>query len=128
MAKKQYFGLKYPFTNNCIEKYELDLNKSQTERVTSELLHLLFTPRGQRLRKPNYGTDLIKFIFEPNDGSTWQGVKNEIQDSVQTWIRGVVLNDIQVVASEDGLSIYVRIDYSVTEGNYTYTNSVVVEV
>jgi uncharacterized protein len=128
MAKKQYFGLKYPFTNNCIEKYELDLNKSQTERVTSELLHLLFTPKGQRLRKPNYGTDLIKFIFEPNDGSTWQGVKNEIQDSVQTWIRGVVLNDIQVVASEDGLSIYVRIDYSVTEGNYTYTNSVVVEV
>lgn len=128
MAKKQYFGLKYPFTNNCIEKYELDLNKSQTERVTSELLHLLFTPKGQRLRKPNYGTDLIKYIFEPNDGSTWQGVKNEIQDSVQEWIRGVVLNDIQVVASEDGLSIYVRIDYSVTEGNYTYTNSVVVEV
>lgn len=128
MAKKQYFGLKYPFTNNCIEKYELDLNTSQEDKVTSELLHLIFTPKGQRLRKPNYGTDLIRYIFEPNDETAWAAIKKEIQESVSKWINNVNLNDIQVVSTEEGNEIYVRIDYSVIDGNYTYDKSIAVEI
>ena len=128
MIKKQYFDFKYPFTNDCMEKYEFDLNNNQRERVASDLLHLLFTPKGQRLRLPDYGTNLIQYIFEPNDESIWPEVKQEIQDTVRKWIYGVDLNDIQVMASEDGTEIYVRVDYSVTEGNLTYNNSIAVEI
>lgn len=128
MIKKQYFDIKYPFTNDCMEKYEFDLNNNQRERVASDLLHLLFTPKGQRLRLPDYGTNLIQYIFEPNDESIWPEVKREIQDTVRKWIYGVDLNDIQVMASEDGTEIYVRVDYSVTEGNLTYNNSIAVEI
>ena len=128
MKKKQYFDLKYPFTNDCMEKYEFDLNNNQRERVASDLLHLIFTPKGQRLRLPDYGTNLIQYIFEPNDESVWPGVKKEIQDTVRKWIYGVNLDDIQVMASEDGTEIYVRVDYSVTEGNLTYKNSIAVEI
>lgn len=128
MIKKQYFDIKYPFTNDCMEKYEFDLNNNQRERVASDLLHLLFTPKGQRLRLPDYGTNLIQYIFEPNDESIWPEVKQEIQDTVRKWIYGVDLNDIQVMASEDGTEIYVRVDYSVTEGNLTYNNSIAVEI
>ena len=128
MKKKQYFDLKYPFTNDCMEKYEFDLNNNQRERVASDLLHLIFTPKGQRLRLPDYGTNLIQYIFEPNDESIWPEVKKEIQDTVRKWIYGVDLNDIQVMASEDGTEIYVRVDYSVTEGNLTYNNSIAAEI
>ena len=128
MKKKQYFDFKYPFTNDCMEKYEFDLNNNQRERVASDLLHLIFTPKGQRLRLPDYGTNLIQYIFEPNDKSIWPEVKQEIQDTVRKWIYGVDLNDIQVMASEGGTEIYVRVDYSVTEGNLTYNNSIAVEI
>ena len=128
MIKKQYFDFKYPFTNDCMEKYEFDLNNNQRERVASDLLHLIFTPKGQRLRLPDYGTNLIQYIFEPNDESIWPEVKQEIQDTDRKWIYGVDLNDIQVMASEDGTEIYVRVDYSVTEGNLTYNNSIAVEI
>ena len=128
MIKKQYFDFKYPFTNDCMEKYEFDLNNNQRERVASDLLHLIFTPKGQRLRLPDYGTNLIQYIFEPNDESIWPEVKQEIQDTVRKWIYGVDLDDIQVMASEDGTEIYVRVDYSVTEGNLTYNNSIAVEI
>ena len=47
MVIKQYFDIKYPFTNDCIEKYEFDLNKSEKEKVASELLHLIFTQIGR---------------------------------------------------------------------------------
>ena len=88
MKKKQYFDLKYPFTNDCMEKYEFDLNNNQRERVASDLLHLIFTPKGQRLRLPDYGTNLIQYIFEPNDESIWPEVKKEIQDTVRKWNYG----------------------------------------
>ena len=128
MKKKQYFDFKYPFTNDFMEKYEFDLNNNQRERVASDLLHLIFTPKGQRLRLPDYGTNLIQYIFEPNDESIWPEVKQEIQDTVRKWIYGVDLNDIQVMASEDGTEIYVRVDYSVTEGNLTSNNSIAVQI
>jgi phage baseplate assembly protein W len=128
MSRKQYFDIKYPFTNDGTERYEFDLNSSQKERVASDILHVIFTPKGQRLRKPNFGTDLIKYIFEPNDSTTWGGVKKEIQDSVEKWVSGVKLNNIEVLASDDGIQVYVRIDYSVKQGQSIYNNSIVVEI
>lgn len=128
MAKKQYFGIKYPFTNVSVEKYELDLNNSEHEAITSELLHLIFTPKGQRLRKPNFGTNLIKFIFETNNSDTWVGVKQEIQSSVSEWLPNVALNDVNVMVDEGGTEINVRLDYSIKEGSDAYDYSIVVQI
>jgi phage baseplate assembly protein W len=128
MAKKQYFGIKYPFTNISVEKYELDLNNSEHEAITSELLHLIFTPKGQRLRKPNFGTNLIKFIFETNNSDTWIGVKQEIQNSVSEWLPNVALNDVNVMVDESGTEINVRLDYSIKEGSDAYDYSIVVQI
>ena len=128
MIKKQYFDIKYPFTNDGVEKYELDLSRNEKEKIASQLLHLLFTPKGQKLRKPQYGTDLIRYIFEPNDNLAWQSIKTEIQDSVNRWLPGVDLTNVEVMASENGEQIFVRIDYSVRNGNYVYNNSIAVEI
>ena len=128
MARKQYFDIKYPFTNDGTEKYEFDLNSSVKDRVTSDILHVIFTPKRQRLRKPEFGTDLIKYIFEPNDSVSWDGVKKEIMDSVSRWVKGVTINDIEVLSSEEGNQVFVRIDYGVRSGNSSYNNSIVVEL
>ena len=128
MIKKQYFDIKYPFTNDGVEKYELDLSRNEKEKVASQLLHLLFTPKGQKLREPQYGTDLIQYIFEPNENLAWQSIKAEIQNSVNRWLPGVDLTNVEVMASENGEQIFVRIDYSVRNGNYVYNNSIAVEI
>lgn len=128
MTRKQYFDIKYPFTNDGTEKYEFDLNSSTKDRVTSDILHVIFTPKRQRLRKPEFGTDLIKYIFEPNDSISWNGIKKEIKESVLRWVDGVIINDIEVLSSEDGVEVYVRIDYEVRQGNLSYKNSIVVEL
>lgn len=128
MPRKQYFGIKYPFTNNGAENFDLDLNQSEMDKVTSDILHLIFTPKGQRLRMPDYGTDLIKYIFEPDDSITWAGVKREISQSVSDWVKGASIDDIQVLANGDGTQIFVRVDYSVVSGNTTRRNSIAVEL
>jgi len=129
MDNKQYFGIKYPFRNEGSQHFYLDANESLADKVKSQLIHIVFTPKGQRIRNPEFGTDLIKFIFSPGDGMTWEAVKNEVSDSVTRWTNNISLRNIEVVKNEaDEHEIYVRLDYSVTEGNKTTNDSVVIEL
>ena len=129
MAKVQQFGIKYPFLSEGFEHYYVDTNSSLKDKVRSQLMHIVFTPKNPRVRLPQFGTDLIKFIFEPNESITWEAVKNEVSDSVKRWASNIILNDIQVVKNEEDESeIYVRLDYSVSEGNKITNDSIVVQI
>lgn len=129
MAKKQYFGIKYPFRNEGVQHFYVDANESISDKVKSQLIHIVFTPKGQRIRNPEFGTDLIKFIFSPSDDMTWEAVKTEVTESVTRWANNITLKNIEVVKNEeDEHEIYVRLDYSVTEGNKTTNDSVVIEL
>jgi phage baseplate assembly protein W len=129
MAKKQLFGIKYPFIADDVTGYYVAANKTVAEKVRSQLMHIIFTPKGQRIRNPEFGTDLIKYIFDQNDGMTWEAVKTEVSEAVTRWATNINLKDIRVVKSEEDPSqVFVRLDYSVTEGNKTTNDSVVVEL
>lgn len=129
MAKKQYFGVKYPFRRDDFQHFFVDANNSIAEKVRSQLMHIVFTPKGQRLRNPEFGTDLIKYIFDQNDGTTWEAIKNEVSESVNRWASNIKVNNIQVVKNEENeAEIYVRLDYSVIEGNKVTNDSIVVQV
>ena len=86
MGKTQKYGIKYPFTLDNEDGFYVDLNKTISDGVKSQLLHLIFTPKGQKLRDPNFGTDLIKFIFEPKDSNTLNMLKTEIASQVKKYI------------------------------------------
>jgi phage baseplate assembly protein W len=129
MSKRQYFGIKYPFRTDDFQHFFIDANNDTKDKVRSQLMHIVFTPKGQRLRNPEFGTDLIKYIFEQNDGTTWEAVKTEVAESVNRWATNIKLNNIQVVKNEnDDAEIYVRLDYSVVEGNKVTNDSIVVQV
>lgn len=117
MAKQQFYGVKYPFMAEDVENYFVDVNKTVKDKVRSQLMHVIFTPKGQKLRDPEFGTDLIRYIFEPNDNISWEGVKNEVSNVVNKYIKGITINNISVVKSDtDGAEIYVRLDYTVSDG------------
>lgn len=129
MTKKQYLGIRYPFTSQDFHNFYIDLNSSLKGKVKSQIMHVIFTPKGQRLRNPEFGTDLIKYIFDPNDTATWESVKNEIKDSVSRWVNNVNLKDIQIVKNvDDDLEIFVRVDYTINIGNKSTDDSMVVQL
>lgn len=129
MTKKQYLGIRYPFTSQDFQNFYIDLNSSLKGKVKSQIIHVIFTPKGQRLRNPEFGTDLIKYIFDPNDTATWESVKNEIKDSVSRWVNNVNLKDIQIVKNvDDDLEIFVRVDYTINIGNKSTDDSMVVQL
>jgi phage baseplate assembly protein W len=129
MPQIQYYGLKYPFRSDRYQNYLLDLNSSLKEKVRSQLMNVIFTQKGTRIRRPEFGTDLIKYIFELNDASAWSGIRSEISSSVERYIPNISLKDIQIVKSEDNdHQIFVRIDYSIIQGNLYTDDSFIVEL
>lgn len=118
MAIKQNYGIKYPFSMNNDDNVYLDTNDTITEAVTSKVLHVLFTPKGQKLRDPEFGTDLIQFIFQPTDDITYTGLIGEIQTTIKRYVPYVDFNSFQVVPDEkDENGRIVLISYSITKGN-----------
>lgn len=126
---KQFYGIKYPLSEESDRLTFFDVNESKMDSIQSMLLHIILTPKGQRLRHPNFGTDLIKYVFEPNDSTTWEGIKSEIRNQVGAYLPNVVFNDIKIQHNlEEANSIYVEIDYSVNLNGRTTTNKALVKL
>ena len=118
MKNIQKYGIKYPFTSDNEDGIFLDLNNSLADGVKSRVLHVIFTPKGQKLRDPNFGTDLIKFIFQPNDNITMEGIKNEINNQIMKYVPEVIFKDVRIYKSDgEKNEIIVSIEYGVKNGN-----------
>lgn len=125
MAKQQHYGIKFPITIESFENTFFDLNLNPMEGVRSQIMHLIFTPAGQRLRKPLFGSKLIQFIFNPNDSQTWDDVVREIRDMITANIPNCSIKDINVYEVEDGKGLIASIKYSVTVNDYEIEDEII---
>lgn len=126
MANLKRYGVKFPITVQSADNTLIDLNQTKEDEVYSELVHLIFTPKGQRLRDPNFGTRLIQFIFNPNDSETWGDILTEIKDTVGKYIPICSIKDLTINESDNGVGLRVDMKYTVKQNgvNTEYTKSV----
>ena len=129
MAKIQYYNIHYPFTSNGVEKFFIDLDSDSQKAMQSDIMHVIFTPKGQRIRNPEFGTNLIKYLFNPNDNETWTDVKAEIKTAVAQFVPNVTLTDLNVYANgSNGHGLVVEINYSVNEDNFTSDYTIITNI
>lgn len=114
MSKIQKYGIKFPFKCQSIFNTFVDLNVNAEDAIRSQIMHLLFTPVGQRLRKPLFGTKLIQYIFNPNDNQSWADIVDEVKTLIQNNIPNCNVDNLEVYESDNGLGVSVQIDYSVS--------------
>lgn len=125
----RHFGIKYPFTRESGERTYVDVNNSQEDSVKSRVIHTILTPKGQRIRKPDFGTNLINFIFAPNDELTMNSIRDEITASISRYVPEVIFKDITITKPNDNdNSIVVVIEYDTQKGNETITTQVAVQL
>jgi hypothetical protein len=128
MANGKFININYPFKNSS-QGFYLDLNADSNSAIKADLMHLILTRKGQRLYDPNFGTDLLKFIFEPEDGLTLNNLKQEITDTVKQYLPKLQVNNVSVTqSSESDYAAVVRIDYTVTDDVFTFTDFVIINI
>jgi phage baseplate assembly protein W len=59
---------------------------------------VLLTAQGERLRRPDYGAGLERFLFEPNVPTTWRAIEEVIRRQLAKWEPRVQVEAVQVAA------------------------------
>lgn len=126
--KGKYINIDYPFKESD-KGFFLNLNKDDKNAIKSDLMHLILTRKGERLYMPEFGTNLLKYIFEPNDSITQSSIKEEINDTVKRYIPNLRVNNIIITEnpqSEHGVKV--QIDYSVTNDVFEDSDIIIIEL
>jgi phage baseplate assembly protein W len=100
------------------------MNKTDKDAIRADLLHLLLTNKGERLYLPEFGSDLKKFIFEPNDEITHEQIKDNLNQTIIRFIPNILINDISFRNDAIEELIIVELTYTVTEGTFTSTDTI----
>lgn len=88
------YNIGFPFNDDVDINTYFKMCKATKEALSSNLLVLLLTQKGERYYQPDYGTNLLKFIFDPNDDINASDVIAEIKRTVSLYIPSLTINDI----------------------------------
>ena len=95
------YNITYPFTDNNETNSFIQMNQVSKDSYSSNLLLLLLTQKGERYYEPDYGTNLLKFIFEPNDGLTSGDIEEEIRNTVSLYMPEIKIKSVNFNWNED---------------------------
>lgn len=124
----KFINIEFPFQDGKIGQF-LNLNNEDKRAIKSDLMHLILTRKGERLYMPDFGTDLLKYIFEMNDETTRANISRDISDTVKKYIPNLSINKVSVTESEKSeYAVVLRIDYTVTEDTFQETDFVLIQI
>lgn len=96
MAK--FEGIQYPVTSHARGYFHV---QSGVEQIKSDMLVLLLTNQGERVFLPDYGANLRKYLFEPNDEILRQEVRQAILRALELWEPRVVIEQVEIITNPE---------------------------
>jgi len=115
------YNIKFPLNDDVTTNTYFKMSRVTKDAFSSDLLLLLLTQKGERYYEPDYGTDLLKFIFEPNDNLTASDIEQEIKRTVSEYIPALKIEKIDFnwgvdaegqPTSENQLNVKIKFTYS----------------
>ena len=78
--------------------------------------NLLLTRKGERFGQPNFGTDLLNILFQPNTNFLQQSIEDIITPSTNFWLPYINIEQIEVITPESDPTldyvVQIRITFS----------------
>ena len=100
-------------------------NRTRTtlQQLKYNIQNLLLTQKGERLGNPEFGSNLMKVVFEPDNGDTETLVEEEIRAVMSNGLPFVNIVDIKVSSDRYNRNrLNIKINFSVDTGNVQEVN------
>lgn len=94
-------NIKFPLEDDNVKNGLFEMNNVTKDALTSNLLLLLLTEKGERYYEPDYGVNIRKYIFEPNDNKTQSDIEQEIRETVKRFIPELSISGVEIITSQD---------------------------
>lgn len=88
------YNINFPLRDDVSTNTFFLTTKVTKDAFSSDLLLLLLTQKGERYYEPDYGTNLLKYIFEPNDNIVATDIEQEIKRTVSLYIPALTINKV----------------------------------
>lgn len=115
------YNIKFPLTDDPTVNTYFKMTKITKDAFSSDLLLLLLTQKGERYYEPDFGTNLIRYVFEPNDSLTSLEVEKEIKKTVAKYIPTLTIERVEFnwnydeqgkPVGENQLNVKIKFTYS----------------
>ena len=92
------------------------------DHIRDMIEQLLFTSPGERVNRPDFGSGLLRMVFEPNSPELAAALQFTIQASLQRWLGDLIELQALEVTSQDS-SLRVLVQYAVRRTGERRTES-----
>ena len=121
MAKA--INIKFPLVDDVEKNILFKQNNVSKDALVSNLLLLLLTEEGERFYMSDYGINLKKYLFQPNDEITQAEVTEELRDRVKQFIPQLTITNVQFFTADVDEDNNPLMENEITALiNFTYSN------
>ena len=101
-------GLAYPLRTNT--RGGLQIARSE-QKVRESILMILGTQQGERLMRPNFGCNLKRLAFAPNNAATANLARYYVEEGLTMWEPRIVLDEVVVENDNQQACLLIHIRY-----------------
>lgn len=99
MADNIFTGIAFPFRKGTTSFPEGSVDD---RLIREELMQLLLTARGERVMRPELGTDAQSFVFETNDELLASNIRTVVANAIAKFEPRILLRAIDVERAASG--------------------------
>ena len=128
-------NIKFPLEDDTVTNRLFKMNNVTKDALTSNLILLLLTEKGERYYEPDYGVNIKKYIFEPKDGQTQADIEEEIRDTVKLYIPELTISSVQFFSDVDDVGddigdnqINILVEFKYADDVFSETGSITLTV
>jgi phage baseplate assembly protein W len=114
---KDFLGSGWKFPPQLNARGEIDLSHHEID-IEESIRIILLTNKGERMMRPDFGSDLFRLEFEPNDPATGGLARRYVQEALARWEPRIEVAEIDTEPDPDDPScLLIYIDYRIISTN-----------
>lgn len=98
--------LAHPYTGQIIRRVNVD-------SVKLAIRNLLLTNKYERLRNPDFGCNITRYLFEPLESRIEREIEDTVKFTIEKYEPRAYVQEVKATAAEDTNSINVLITFNV---------------
>lgn len=106
-----FTGISFPFRR---DDNSFPATATDDQLIQESLLQIIFTPRGSRIMRPDFGSNVLALVFEPNTEALGDLIRSDLSSSIGRFEPRVTVQNIAVTRKDSEVMITIQYTINAT--------------